>query len=133
VLVLGIVERGGLIIVKPVINTKRETIQPIMRKAVKLGSVIFTDEWLGYKGLSRLYEHRYVNHALGEYVDGNEYTNTIEGFRSLFKRGVNGIYHNISLKHLERYSDEFTYPYTQKTITKRKDLMMLLPKVREIV
>jgi len=109
--VLGIIERKGKIIAKPIPNTRCETIQPIMLNTVKFGSILFTDEWHGYKGLGRLYEHKIVNHGNGEYVKGIAHTNTVEGFWSLFKRGVVGIYHNVSHKHLERYCDEFTFRY----------------------
>lgn len=118
--VLGIVERNGKIIAKPVTDTRGETIQPIMLQSVQLGSVIFTDEWHGYKGLNRLYEHRRVNHSSGEYVNGKAHTNTIEGFWSLFKRGIIGIYHDVSHKHLERYCDEFTYRYNTREYSQQE-------------
>lgn len=117
--VLGILERNGNIIAKPVPNTKGETIQPIMLKSVKFGSVLFTDEWHGYRGLSRLYEHKTVNHGKGEYVNGLAHTNTVEGFWSLFKRGIIGIYHSVSHKHLERYCDEFAYRYNTKDLSQQ--------------
>jgi transposase-like protein len=117
--VLGLVERNGNVIAKPVINTKGETIQPIMRNTVQFGSVLFTDEWHGYKGLERLYEHKFVNHSEGEYVKGNVHTNTVEGFWSLFKRGIVGIYHSVSPKHLERYCDEFSFRYNTRLETQQ--------------
>lgn len=109
--VLGIIERKGKIIAKPIPNTRCETIQPIMLNTVKFGSILFTDEWHGYRGLGRLYEHRTVNHGNREYVRGIVHTNTVEGFWSLFKRGIIGIYHSVSHKHIERYCDEFTFRY----------------------
>jgi len=90
-----------------------------MLKSVKFGSVLFTDEWHGYRGLSRLYEHKTVNHGKGEYVNGFAHTNTVEGFWSLFKRGIVGIYHSVSHKHLERYCDEFTYRYNTKDLSQQ--------------
>lgn len=118
--VLGIVERNGRIIAKPIPDTRGETIQPIMLKNVAYGSVIFTDEWHGYKGLGKLYIHKQVNHSTGEYVNGRAYTNTIEGFWSLFKRGIIGIYHNVSHKHLEYYCDEFTYRYNTREFSQQE-------------
>ena len=109
--VIGIVERKGIIIAKSVANTKSATLQPIMRHHVKIGSKIYTDEWGGYKGLSKDYNHSIINHSNGEYVVGNIHTNTIDGFWSLFKRGIIGIYHYVSPKHLDRYCVEFTYRY----------------------
>ena len=82
-----------------------------MKYHVKKGSNVYTDEYLGYRGLSKDFNHGVINHSKGEYVVGNMHTNTIEGFWSLFKRGVIGIYHHVSPKHLDRYCDEFTYRY----------------------
>lgn len=126
---MGIVERNGKIFAKPVINTKGETIQPIMRKVVQLGSVIFTDEWNGYKGLDRLYAHRFVNHSQGEYI--NAHTNTVEGFWSLFKRGIIGIYHSVSHKHLEKYCDEFTYRYNTRESSQQERFNEAISKSKD--
>lgn len=70
-----------------------------------------TDEWYGYNGLNKLYEHYVINHNIKEYVNGNIHTNTIEGFWSLLKRGCLGIYHSMSAKHLQKYLDEFAFRY----------------------
>lgn len=61
--------------------------------------------------------HIKVNHSLGEYRNGVAYTNTIEGFWSLLKRGIIGIYHFVSRKHLERYLDEFSQRYNTRNIS----------------
>lgn len=73
-----------------------------------------TDEWQGYNGLGYLYSHITVNHSEGEYVRGAFDTNSIENFWSLFKRGIIGIYHQVSAKHLQAYVDEFTYRYNSR-------------------
>src|SRR3546814_20533126 len=58
--------------------------------------------------------HESVNHRIDEYVRGDAYTNTIEGYFSLLKRGVNGTYHHVSSTHLKRYLAEFDFRYNER-------------------
>lgn len=67
-----------------------------------------TDEHKSYSNLKTFYNHNTVNHSLKVYVDGDSHTNTIENFWSVLKRGIYGIYHQVSDKHLERYLNEFS-------------------------
>jgi hypothetical protein len=76
---------------------------------LELGSVVYTDSSHMYTLLKGAYIHESVNHEKDEYVRGDVHTNSIEGFWSLFKRGIYGIYHQVSPKHLQRYCDEFEY------------------------
>lgn len=84
--VFGVVQHDGKVSAKTVKDAKKETLQKIIVEKVKKGSTIMTDEWLGYKGLSKKYVHKVIKHNGGKYVDGDIYTNTLEGFWSLFKR-----------------------------------------------
>lgn len=115
--VLGMVERGGNVIAKKIDDTKFESISPEVLKRVKDSAKIYTDEWLGYRGLERIYDHSFVKHNAGEYVQGKIHTNTIEGFWSLLKRGIIGIYHFTSKKHLQKYVDEFAFRYNSRKAT----------------
>jgi len=112
--VLGIVERKGRVIAMRVGNTSKDSIMPIISKNVSKDTKIMTDEWKAYRNLSSDYDHEIVKHGKGQYVVGNCHTNTIEGFWSLLKRGIIGIYHNVSEKHLDAYVDEFEYRYNTK-------------------
>lgn len=114
--VLGILERGGRVIVRPVVDSASATLQPIMRNHVAIGATINTDQWRAYVGLRDNYTHQAVNHAAGEYVRGNVHTNGIENFWSLFKRGLNGIYHQVSPKHLHRYCNEYAYRFNSRDL-----------------
>ncbi|MCC5612927.1 IS1595 family transposase [Nostoc sp. CHAB 5834] len=114
--VFGMVERGGRIIAMTVESTSSKTLQPIIEKYVAVGSKVMTDEWTVYMQLHRLCEHRIIKHGQGQYVNGEAHTNTLEGFWSLFKRGVVGIYHWVSVKHLENYVAEFEYRYNSRKI-----------------
>lgn len=110
--VLGILERGTKrVVTKVVIDTKRVTIEPIVFSHVKRNSTIMSDEWWAYRKMYQRYEHYFIDHGKGQYADGDVHTNTIEGFWSHLKRGIIGIYHNISRKHLQAYCDEFAFRY----------------------
>lgn len=112
--VVGIIERNGKLTAKAVDNVKSETLTREIIKNVKESAKLYTDEWLGYKGVSRIYDHSVVKHNQGEYVNGRIHTNTIEGFWSLLKRGIIGIYHFTSTKHLQMYVDEFVFRYNTR-------------------
>ena len=112
--VFGVVQRDGKVSAKTVKDAKKETLQKIIMEKVKKGSTIMTDEWLGYKGLSKKYVHKVIKHNEGKYVDGDIYTNTLEGFWSLFKRGFIGQYHQLSKRYLNRYLDEFCFRYNNR-------------------
>ena len=114
--VLGLVERNGKVFAVPVKDTSASTIQPIMVEAVKEGSTIYTDEWVGYRNLKAKFDHRVVQHGKGEYAVGVVHTNTIEGFWAILKRGIVGIYHQVSPKHLHRYCNEFSYRYNSRKV-----------------
>ncbi len=115
--VLGLVERNGRVYAKPVESTDTKTLQGIVRERVEEGSQIFTDEFPAYRGLEGDYTHDTINHSVGNYVDGNIHTNTIESHWSLLKRGIYGIYHQVSTQHLHRYCTEFGYRYNSRKST----------------
>lgn len=115
--VLGLVERNGRVYAKPVANTDTKTLQGIVRERVEEGSQVFTDEFPAYRGLEGDYAHDTINHSAGNYVDGNIHTNTIESHWSLLKRGIYGIYHQVSTQHLHRYCTEFGYRYNSRKST----------------
>jgi hypothetical protein len=72
--------------------------------------------------------HQTVNHGKDEYVRGDVYTNTVEGFFSLLKRGVNGTFHHVSKEHLHRYCDEFAFRYENRKVSDGKRAQMLVAK-----
>lgn len=111
--VLGMVERQGKVVAKHVVDTKASTIIPEIVNIVK-GSTVYTDEYLSYRSLQRIYDHSFVKHNQGMYVDGRVHTNTIKGFWSLLKRGIFGIYHFTSKKHLQKYVDELVFRYNTR-------------------
>lgn len=112
--ILGMVERGGKVNAKKVEDVKAKTLTPEIVDKVKNTAELFTDEWVGYKSLSKIYDHSFVKHNSNEYVNGRIHTNTIEGFWSLLKRSIIGIYHFTSKKHLQNYVDEMVFRYNTK-------------------
>jgi len=112
--VFGMVERDGKLVAKVVKNTGSKILTAEIIKAVKKTATIITDEWTGYCNIKKHFEHLFVNHGKGEYVFGDAYTNTLEGFWSLLKRGILGIYHSLSKKHLQLYIDEFVFRYNTR-------------------
>lgn len=110
--VFAIANRKGKRIFTKVVNAAtHEEILPALHENIKPGTTIMSDEAAIYKGLKKKYDHHLVNHSQQEYVRGEYHTNTIEGFFSLLKRGIIGIYHQVSPKHLHRYCDEFAWRY----------------------
>lgn len=108
--VMGMRERDGRVIAKTVQSTDAATLQGEILSNVEHGSVIHTDESTSYTGIgSMLYTHETVNHNAGEYVRGNVSTNGIESVWAVMKRGIHGVYHHASKKHLGRYVDEFAF------------------------
>ena len=117
--VLGILERNGKVIAMPVPDTTQNVVQAVIEQVVVLGATIVTDEWTAYKGLDTHYEHSIINHSAKEYVSLENpliHNNTIEGFWSLLKRGIIGIYHFTSKKHLGKYVNEFAFRYNSRDI-----------------
>lgn len=124
--VFGVVERQGKLIAKAVEDVQANTLTNEMIKYVKHTANIYTDEWLGYKTIKKIYDHTVVKHRQGEYVRGRIHTNTIEGFWSLLKRGIVGIYHFTSKKHLQKYVDEFVFRYNTRDLNEAERFNFML-------
>ena len=116
--VFALVERGGELRAGKVQNVTGKTLKGIIRENVTPDSRIMTDQYIAYTGLNKEFAgHETVNHGAGEYVRGDAYTNTLEGWFSMLKRGVNGTFHHVSKQHLDRYVGEFVYRYNNREIT----------------
>ncbi|MDF1656597.1 MAG: IS1595 family transposase [Verrucomicrobiales bacterium] len=107
--VVGIKNRNGQVKAAVIPDVKGSTLHCRIHGGVERGATVYTDEHLGYSGLSAFYNHEFVKHGAGEYVKGMASTNGIESFWSLLKRGYIGIYHKMSFKHLQKYVDEFCF------------------------
>ncbi|MEJ0026755.1 MAG: IS1595 family transposase [Rhizomicrobium sp.] len=109
VAVIGIRERGGRMKALPVGKTTAFALQRAIRNNIEVGSTIHTDEFSSYIGLRPDYKHETVNHSANEYVRDGVTTNGVESAWAVLKRGIYGVYHHTSAKHLHRYVDEFAF------------------------
>lgn len=113
--VLGMVERGGRVRAVVVKDTKAFSMYPHIGKTIAIGSQVFTDEHQTYMNMPKArFDHDSVNHRSGVFVSGNVHTQTIENFWSLIKRGISGVYHNVSAKHLQGYLNEYVWRYNHR-------------------
>jgi transposase-like protein len=114
--VFSLVERGGSVRSHHVPQVTAKTLRPILRKQVDGATSIMTDEGGVAKKIGSEFErHESVNHGAGEYVRGGAHTNTIEGYFSILKRGIHGVYHHVSQQHLKRYLAEFDFRYNRRS------------------
>jgi transposase-like protein len=103
-------ERGGKLIAGPIASVDKATVTAIIGKHVAAGATINTDEAAVYNGLRGAgYKHENVNHGAGEYVREDVTTNGVESTFAVLKRGIIGVYHHVSVRHLHRYVDEFAF------------------------
>ncbi|HEX6687484.1 MAG TPA: IS1595 family transposase [Solirubrobacterales bacterium] len=113
--VLGMVERGGRIKLRVIASRRGEPLSGAVRANVNPHSIIFTDDWRPYRPLAPEYAgHRVINHSAGSYVEGDIYTNTIEGFFGNLKTGMRGTYKKVSRKWLQSYLDEYAWRHNQR-------------------
>ncbi|MGA2792105.1 MAG: IS1595 family transposase [Roseiarcus sp.] len=108
--VLGMRERGGKVVAAPIASANKATIRKAIVECVEARAELHTDESVVYAEVEGMaYAHQTVNHSAGEYVRGNVTTNGIESVFAVLKRGLVGVYHQVSPKHLARYVDEFSF------------------------
>lgn len=86
----------------------------LVRKNVDTkNATLITDEYKGYIGIQTLMPHKVVDHSVW-YVNGDAHTNTVESFWALLKRGIVGQYHKVTMRHLPKYVDEFSYRWNHR-------------------
>lgn len=113
--IVSLVERGGSVRSFHVVVANKETVRRIITENVARGSRLHTDESRLYPGLvGHVAQHETVRHSAGEYVRGDVHTNSAEGFFSIFKRGMRGIYQHCAEKHLHRYLAEYDFRYNHR-------------------
>ena len=114
--VLTLVERGGSARSFHIGSTSVADVVPILRANIRRESGLMTDEANQYKAVGQEFaSHGAVNHSKAEYVRGEITSNTVEGYFSIFKRGMKGVYQHCSEKHLHRYLAEFDFRYSNRS------------------
>jgi transposase-like protein len=116
--VMGLRQRGGPLRLIQLKDTKKETIYEAVAKHVdkKVEKIMTDDSWSYDFRITqfRNAKHRTITHSKHQYVKGEVHTNTVESAFSLLKRGVVGTYHQLSIKHLQRYLNEFSYRFNRR-------------------
>lgn len=113
--IVGAVKRKGNVVARVVANVKRSTLEQFVNETVSTRvSLLCTDDGIGYRRLHYRFPHGVVDHSKGQHVIGAIHTNTIEGFWSIFKRGVVGSFHKVSAKYLPLYVAEFQFRYNNR-------------------
>jgi transposase len=120
--VVGIAQRStekriGKVYAVTTPDVKKVTVMEVIKEKVLPKTTIFTDDYCIYDDLGRHrneYMHRRINHSAKVYVMGDVHTNTIEGFWSLVKRGIGGVYHQVSQKYLQTYLNEYSFRYNRR-------------------
>jgi transposase len=113
--VIGVLERGGDVVAKATPDCSSVSLVTNIAKTTKLGATVMTDEWRGYASLGAIgFDHKTIKHKDGNYVDGDIHTNGIESFWAQLKRSINGTFHHVSSKHLQKYLNEFSYRHNHR-------------------
>jgi transposase-like protein len=117
--VVALVERDGRVRARKIDRVDGATLKGAIRENVDRSSRIMTDEWSSYRGIGSEFKggHEVVTHSAGEYARGDAYTNTVESFFALLKRGVIGSFHHVSKQHLDRYCTEFSFRWDHRATT----------------
>jgi transposase len=114
-IVFGVAKRNGNVSALVPRNLKATTIVPLIKERVLPESMVYTDEFPTYDYLKEHgFKHKRIHHASKVWVAGNAHINTIEGFWSLLKRGIKGVYHAVSEKHLQSYINEYAFRYNHR-------------------
>jgi transposase-like protein len=119
--VVSVLQRGGRVQSQHVKRVTAETLRPIIESMVAEDAHLMTDTSSALKTAGKIRKHDQVNHVAKEYVRYENgiciSTNTIEGYFSLLKRGIYGVYHQVGKQHLHRYLSEFDFRYNARKIT----------------
>jgi hypothetical protein len=124
--VLGMIERNGNLRMDTIDSANTENIKPLVIANVSTAAKVNTDEGKQYHWMRNSYEHSAVKHAMGEYVRGDAYTNTIEGAFGHFKRSIIGVYHKASDKHIDRYLNMFAWRWNSREMGEGQRVNALL-------
>ncbi len=126
--VVALIERKtGRVRAYPMPRVTSENLKAVVFSHVDKSATLMTDDYYAYRSVgAQMAAHGVVKHANDEYVRGENYTNTVEGFFSLLKRGINGVYHHVGRGHLGRYCDEFSFRYEHRKISDGKRAGLLV-------
>ncbi len=113
-IVFAAVERDGRVRATIIPNSGGHTVRNKVREWVDAGSILYTDEYGGYRTLEVKYDHRTIRHRDQVYAIGDTHTQTIEGFFGLLKNALRGVHHGVSDKWLHGYLNEYCWRYNNR-------------------
>ena len=116
--VIGMREKRGRTRAFPIQGVGAITLENAVRQNIEEGSTIHTDELYGYRHLSAFYKHETVNHRQQEYSRKGVSTNGVESVFAVMRRGMHGVYHHASKKHIARYVNEFTFRLNEGNVAR---------------
>jgi transposase-like protein len=124
--IFGAVERGGRVRATVGRPGHRGDAWSHVERHVLPATTVYTDEYGPYRSLQGRYDHKRIKHSEAVYVSGDVHTNTIEGFWSLVKNGLHGVYHSVSAKWLQGYLNEYAWRYNHREDGRAQFLSLLL-------
>jgi transposase len=108
-------ERVGRVVARVAPDATKKTLHGLAKEYILPASTVFTDDYVSYDGLqAEGYVHKRIRHSAKIYVSGDVHTQSIEGFWSLVKRGIGGVYHNVSAKYLQTYLNEYSFRFNRR-------------------
>lgn len=115
--VVAVLQRGGGVRASVVTGVTSKNLRKVLSENVNTSAALMTDELPAYKNIGQNYaDHQSVNHGRYEYVRGIAHVNTAESFFALMKRGLHGIYHSVSKRHLHRYVAHAAFLYNNRNL-----------------
>jgi transposase-like protein len=116
--VVALVERGGRVRSRSVATVTGATLRQVLDEHLDPSAHLMTDDLAAYRKPGKKFaSHQSVNHSAKEYVRGDAHTNTVEGYFSLFKRGVMGTFHHLGAQYMDQYLAEFDFRYSHRAIS----------------
>ena len=129
--VMGLLSKGK-VYTQVIANASAKVLLDVIDRLIKKGSTVVSDGWCGYNSVKDNYRHEVVQHSLGIYVNKKGFhTNSIEGFWSHFKRGIEGVYYLVSPKHLPKYCKEYSFRYNTRDISDGERFNLFLQQPTE--
>ena len=129
----ALVERSGRVRSQVVPDVSARTLRPILVAQLDAKSFLMTDDAGQHRNMHKDFRHEVVNHGIGEYVQGEAHTNTVESYFATLKRGITGTYHHVSQQHLNRYLAEFDFRHNERAALEVTDVERAAMAVGSVV
>jgi len=126
---MGALETGGKVKTKAVDAPSKKNAVDFLKESTVKGIKLVTDSSPIYHKIGKKYDHTTINHSEGQYAVDGFHINGMENYWSLLNRGIYGIYHQVTTKHLQAYLDEFSFRFNSRKIKDAERFKMYLQKI----